>query len=74
MAAKISVETACAVMELCEARYKELLDGGCVEDVAADRVWDALNCALEKQDMHCFDPRDRLFENRLRTIAQKGSK
>ena len=45
-----------------------------IEDVAADRVWDALNCALEKENMHCFDPRDRLFENQLRTVAQKGSK
>jgi hypothetical protein len=72
MAAKVSVETACDVMELCEARYKELLDGGCVEDVAADRVWDALNCALEKEDTHCFDPRDRVFESRLRAVAQEG--
>jgi len=71
MAAKISVECAVKVAELCESRYRELLDGGCAEDVAADRVWDALTCALDRQDQHCFDPRDRLFENRLRTIAQK---
>ena len=60
------------MLDECERHYTALLDGGCDEDVAADRVWDALNCALEKQDTHCFDPRDRLFENRLRTVAQKG--
>lgn len=74
MPAQISVERAQELFDLCESRYKELLDGGCVEDVAADRVWDALNCALERREQHCFDSRDSLFENRLRTIAQKGSK
>ena len=73
MAAKVSVETARAVLELCESRYQELLDGGCVEDVAADRVWDALSCALERQEQHCFDPRDSLFESGLRMVAQKGT-
>ena len=73
MATAISVATARAVIGLCETRYTELTDGGCDEGVAADRVWDALVCALEKTDMHCYDPRDRLFENRLRTEAKKGS-
>ncbi len=68
----ISVECAKDLAGLCEERYQELLDGGCDEDVATDRVWDALNCAVEHVDMHCFDPRDRLFENRLRTVVQKG--
>jgi hypothetical protein len=68
----INVTLARNLMELCEERYTELTDGGCDEDVAADRVWDALVCAVEKPEMHCFDPRDRLFENRLRTVVKKG--
>ena len=72
MAARISVECARQLINLCEDRYAELLDGGCIEDVAADRVWDVLECTLEKEGQHCFDPRDRLFENQLRTVAQKG--
>jgi hypothetical protein len=58
-------------MKLCEERYRTLTVDGCDEDVAADRVFDALNCALDRTDQHCFDPRDRLFENRLRTVASK---
>ena len=68
----LSHSSALTIIAECESRYQELIDGGCVDDVAADRVFDALECALEKEDMHCFDPRDRLFENKLRTIAQKG--
>ncbi len=73
MPTQISLATAQEIAGLCERRYKELVDSGCDEDVAADRVWDALNCALERTDAHCFDPRDRLFESRLRTEAAKGS-
>lgn len=72
MPTPISVSLARDLMELCEERYKALTVSGCDEDVAADRVFDALICALERQDQHCFDPRDRLFENRLRTTAKKG--
>lgn len=69
---QISVECATKLAELCEHHYQSLITGGCIEDVAADRVWDALNCALEKPDTHCFDPCDRLFENKVRTVAQRG--
>jgi hypothetical protein len=72
LTARISVECAGSIVAQCESWYSKLLNGGCTEDVAADRVWDALNCALERQDQHCFDPRDRLLENKLRTMAQKG--
>ena len=72
MPTPISVSLARDLMELCEERYKALTVSGCDEDVAADRVWDALICAVEKPHMHCFDPRDRLFENRLRTVVKKG--
>jgi hypothetical protein len=72
MPTPISVSLARDLFLLCEERYKALTDSGCDEDVAADRVWDALICAVEKPDTHCFDPRDRLFENRLRTVVKKG--
>lgn len=67
----ISLQTAQEIQRLCEQRYKALTDGGCDEDVAADRVFDTVNCALDGDDLHCFDPRDRLFENKLRTIVQR---
>ena len=72
MPAMVSVECARSLAGLCEDRYQELINGGCDEDVAADRVWDVLTCALERGSQHCFDPRDSLFENKLRTAAQKG--
>lgn len=70
-AAQISLECACEIAELCEDRYKTLLASGCADDVAADRIWDALNCAIDKTDMHCYDPRDSLFEEKLRQVARK---
>ena len=73
MKAQISVNCAKKLISLCEQEYERLTDGGCAEDVAADRIWDALNCALERQEQHCFDPRDSLFESGLRMIAQKGN-
>lgn len=74
MTTQISLECSIELMKLCEERYRTLTNGGCDEDVAADRVFDALNCVLDKTDTHCFDPRDRLFENRLRTATEKGRK
>ena len=69
----ISILTAKSLVEVCEDHYQQLISDGCTEDVACDRVFDTLECVLEKQGQHCFDPRDRLFENKLRTIAQKGN-
>ena len=68
----ISTESAREINHLCEQRYKTLTDSGCDDDVAADRVWDALRCALEETDKHCYDPRDSLFEETLRQVARKG--
>ena len=73
MAAKISVECAQSLLAVCEEHYKHLINDGCSEDVAADRTYDTLTCVLEKDNQHCFDPRDKLFENKLRTIVQKGN-
>ena len=48
-----------------------LVEGGCDEDVAADRTFDALQSALGAIP-HPFDSRDRLFETKLRAIAAEG--
>lgn len=53
------------------ARLNQLTADGCAEDVALDRTWDAYQCALLQTDFHCYDPRDRLFESKLRTIGKK---
>jgi xanthine/CO dehydrogenase XdhC/CoxF family maturation factor len=73
MPVAISVDTAQSLIVVCEDRYQQLIKGGCTEDVACDRVFDTLECVLEREGQHCFDPRDRLFENKLRTIARKGA-
>ena len=44
------------------------------KDVALDRTWDAYQCALAGSSTHCFDPRDRMLENKLRTIRERGTK
>lgn len=63
--------TLASMLDACERRYRELTNGGCDEGVAADRTFDAYECALEDGDKHCFDSRDRLFENKLRTIKNR---
>lgn len=72
MPAQISISTAQSLLAVCEEQYQRLLSDGCSEDVAADRTFDTLTCVLEKENQHCFDPRDKLFENKLRTVAQRG--
>lgn len=58
----------------CEERYRVLTaNQRCAEDVAADRTFDALRAALGEVP-GCYDPRDRLFEQRLRAIATKGER
>lgn len=61
-----------AMLRECTKHYERLIAGGCAEDVALDRTWDAYQCALAVSSTHCFDPRDRLFESSLRNIRQKG--
>jgi len=73
MPARISVDCAKSLIDVCEEHYLHLIRDGCDEDVAADRTFDTLTCVLEKDNQHCFDPRDKLFENKLRTIVQKGN-
>ena len=70
----IPESTMAAMMRLCEEKYQSLVADGCMEDVARDRVWDAYCCALLSSEQRCVDPRDRLFENKLRAIREKGKK
>ena len=56
----------------CNERFVNLVTSGCAEDVALDRTWDAFECAFSKEGAHCFDPRDSLFESKLRQIRERG--
>jgi len=67
-----SRETVAEMLSACDARFIQLMADGCEEQVALDRTWDAYCCALMRTESHCFDPRDRLFESKLRTIREKG--
>ena len=67
-----SAKTVLAMLRACTDHYQRLMAGGCAEDVALDRTWDAYDCAFAQSPNHCFDPRDRLFENKLRTIRERG--
>ena len=66
-----SNETLAEMERLCEDRYQQLIQGGCDPDVAADRTFDALRAALGEVQQ-CFDKRDRLFENKLRSVAERN--
>lgn len=67
-----NLRTVAAMLDSCEARYKQLIEEGCDESIAVDRTWDAYECAFGRSESHCADPRDRLFENKLRTIMERG--
>lgn len=60
------------MMGLCEDRHQQLISGGCDSDVAATRTYDAL-CAAFGEVEHAYDKRDRLFENRLRAVAERSA-
>ena len=59
------------MLRACTAHYERLMAEGVVQPVALDRTWDAFVCAFEERPSHCFDPRDRLFENQLRTLLYR---
>lgn len=63
-------ETLVELMRLCEQRNEQLIKDGCEEEVARDRTFDAYEAALGIHP-RCFDPRDRLFENKLREAAER---
>jgi len=60
------------MLRACDHHFNQLVTDGCAEDVAMDRTWDAYECAFTQSATHCYDPRDRLFENKLRTIRERG--
>lgn len=64
---RISEDQCRMAMAECERHFRRLKAEGCADDVAADRTFDAWESALTG-DHHCFDPRDRLFESKVRTI------
>lgn len=66
-----STSTILYMGELCEGYFLKLLNGGCDKDVAADRTFDALQAALGEVPQ-CYDQRDRLFEKKLRDVAERG--
>lgn len=68
----INREALCAIMDMCEERYQHLIKQGCGEDVAADRTFDVLG-AVYGEVPHCFDKRDRMFEARLREVAERSA-
>lgn len=61
------------MLAACDERYGHLIADGVSEDVALDRIWDCYETVWLGLERHCFDKRDRLFENRLRTIREKGT-
>ena len=67
-----SKETVAAMLKACDGRFTQLVSDGCAEQVALDRTWDAYSCAFMQSSIRCFDPRDRLFESKLRTIRERG--
>lgn len=72
IAVTIELSKVSKMMELCEGRYQQLISGGCDEDVAADRTYDALRAAFGEVE-HAYDKRDRLFENKLRSVAERSA-
>ena len=60
-----------ALLTKCETRFFQLAQSGVSEDVARDRVFDAYDHAFSDSTEHCFDKRDRVFENLLRTTKEK---
>ena len=65
-------ETLAEMERLCEDRYQQLIQGGCDSEVAADRTYDALRAAFGEVE-HAYDKRDRLFENKLRSVAERSA-
>lgn len=65
-------KTQAALLENAERYYDLLITKGVSPEVAADRVWDCYTRAFGENDKPLADPHDRLFENQLQAIVQKG--
>ena len=72
MATRPDAPATLAMLQECSAHMGRLVARGAHPDVARDRCWDAYEAAWLGLERHCFDPRDRLLENRLRTIAARN--
>lgn len=68
----INREALATIMDMCEERYQHLIKHGCSENVAADRTFDALQAAYGEVPS-CFDKRDRMFEAKLREVAERSA-
>lgn len=66
-----STSTLNKMVGMCEGYFEKLIQDGCDKDVAVDRTYDALQAALGEVPQ-CYDRRDRLFESKLRTVAERG--
>lgn len=64
-----SAQATASMLHACSERLEALTSSGVDEGVALDRIWDCYEVAWEGLERHCYDPRDRLFESKLRTMA-----
>lgn len=67
-----SMKATQSMISACSDYMDALIEQGVDESVALDRTWDVYEAAYEGIDREPVDPRDKLFSNKLRTIAQKG--
>lgn len=68
----MNAATESALLRAAESRFVHLVSSGVDEDIACDRVWDCYERAFGENDQPLADQHDKLFENQLQAIVQKG--
>ncbi len=68
----MTAKTQAALLECAERHYDQLIMKGVAPEVAADRVWDCYERTFGENDKPLADQHDKLFENQLQAIVQKG--